>query len=46
MIILIIINVESIKDSINEETRKTFNMLTLFRVLITTKEEIPEMMYV
>ncbi len=46
MIILIIINVESIKDSINEETRKIFNMLTLFRALITTKEEIPEMMYV
>lgn len=42
----IINNVESIKDSINEETKNIFNTITLLRALITTKEEIPEMMFV
>lgn len=42
----IINNVESIKDSINRETKNIFNTITLLRALITTKEEIPEMMFV
>lgn len=42
----IITEVESIKDSVNRETRQVFNVIEIIRALSTTEKEIPEIMFV
>jgi hypothetical protein len=41
----IITEVESIKDSVNRETRQVFNVIAIIRALSTTEKEIPEIMF-